>query len=71
MEPNFFFFDDPDVGLDPDTAKLVHEILVGYRDDRNVTMLVATNRDLLIDRLQVPGYVLEGGQITERRRAAY
>ncbi|HEX2879170.1 MAG TPA: ATP-binding cassette domain-containing protein [Polyangiaceae bacterium] len=70
IQPNFFFFDDPDVGLDPDTAKLVHEILVGYRDDPEVTMLVATNRDLLIDRLQVPGYVLEGGEITERRKPA-
>jgi phospholipid/cholesterol/gamma-HCH transport system ATP-binding protein len=70
LEPNFFFFDDPDVGLDPDTARLVHEILVGYRDDPRVTMLVATNRDLLIDRLAVPGYVLENGEITERRKAA-
>lgn len=70
QEPNFFFFDDPDVGLDPDTARMVHEILVGYRDDPSVTMLVATNRDLLIDRLDVPGYILEGGEITERRKAA-
>jgi phospholipid/cholesterol/gamma-HCH transport system ATP-binding protein len=67
VEPNFFYFDDPDVGLDPATAKLVHEILCRYRDDPAVTMLVATNRDLLIDRLNVPGYVLESGVLRARR----
>lgn len=61
--PNFFFFDDPDVGLDPKTAALVHEILCEHRDNPEVTMLVATNRDLLIDRLEVPGYVLAGGRL--------
>lgn len=66
LEPNFFYFDDPDVGLDPATAALVHEILCGYRDDPAVTTLVATNRDLLIDRLKVPGYTLRDGVITPR-----
>jgi phospholipid/cholesterol/gamma-HCH transport system ATP-binding protein len=67
IEPNFFYFDDPDVGLDPKTAALVHEILCGYRDDPNVTMMVATNRDILVDRLSVPGYVLLGGRLIERQ----
>ena len=62
-KPNFFFFDDPDVGLDPKTAALVHEILCEHRDNPEVTMLVATNRDLLIDRLEVPGYVLTEGRL--------
>lgn len=61
--PNFFFFDDPDVGLDPKTAALIHEILCHHRDDPEVTMLVATNRDLLIDRLGATGYVLQGGKL--------
>jgi phospholipid/cholesterol/gamma-HCH transport system ATP-binding protein len=65
LEPNFFFFDDPDVGLDPNTAALVHEILCGYRDDPNVTTMVATNRDILIERLGVPTYTLETGQLSE------
>jgi len=67
IEPNFFYFDDPDVGLDPKTAALVHEILCGYRDDPEVTMLVATNREILVDRLGVPGYVLLGGRLLERK----
>jgi phospholipid/cholesterol/gamma-HCH transport system ATP-binding protein len=67
IEPNFFYFDDPDVGLDPKTAALVHEILVGYRDDPEVTMLVATNREILVDRLAVPGYVLLGGRLIARQ----
>jgi phospholipid/cholesterol/gamma-HCH transport system ATP-binding protein len=66
LRPNFFFFDDPDVGLDPNTAALVHEILCQYRDDPEVTMLVATNRDLLIDRLRVPGYVFQQGRLFNR-----
>jgi phospholipid/cholesterol/gamma-HCH transport system ATP-binding protein len=69
IEPNFFYFDDPDVGLDPKTAALVHEILCGYRDDPEVTMVVATNRDILVDRLGVPGYVLLGGRLIERQPA--
>jgi phospholipid/cholesterol/gamma-HCH transport system ATP-binding protein len=68
LQPNFFFFDDPDVGLDPDTAKVVHEILVGYRDDPEVTVVVATNRDLLIDRLEVPGYEMFEGSLAVRSR---
>jgi phospholipid/cholesterol/gamma-HCH transport system ATP-binding protein len=67
IEPNFFFFDDPDVGLDPKTAALVHEILCGFRDDPEVTMLVATNREILVDRLGVPGFVLLGGRLIERQ----
>lgn len=68
LQPNFFFFDDPDVGLDPDTARVVHEILVGFRDDPEVTVVVATNRDLLIDRLEVPGYELYEGTLTVRSK---
>jgi ABC-type transporter Mla maintaining outer membrane lipid asymmetry ATPase subunit MlaF len=69
VEPSFFFFDDPDVGLDPKTSLLLHEILCELRDDPRVTMVVATNRDLLTERLQVPGYVLVGGRIIERSKA--
>ncbi len=64
--PNFFFFDDPDIGLDPKTAALIHEILCQHRDDPEVTMLVATNRELLIERLAVTGYVLRAGKVYER-----
>jgi phospholipid/cholesterol/gamma-HCH transport system ATP-binding protein len=71
IEPNFFFFDDPDVGLDPSTAAIVHEILCQYRDDPEVTMLVATNRDLLIDRLQVHGLVLYAGILAEQTGGAH
>jgi phospholipid/cholesterol/gamma-HCH transport system ATP-binding protein len=69
VEPSFFFFDDPDVGLDPRTAALVHEILCQFRDDPAVTMLVATNRDLLIDRLGVRGLVLRHGVLSEQSDA--
>jgi phospholipid/cholesterol/gamma-HCH transport system ATP-binding protein len=67
IEPKFFYFDDPDVGLDARTGGLVHEILCGYRDDPEVTMLVATNREGLVERLGVPGYVLLGGRLIERQ----
>lgn len=71
IEPNFFFFDDPDVGLDPSTAALVHEILCQFRDDPKVTMVVATNRDLLIDRLQVRGMYLRNGELVEQTEGAH
>jgi len=64
--PTFFFFDDPDMGLDPKTADLIHEILCQHRDDPDVTMLVATNREHLIDRLGTKGYVLQDGKIHAR-----
>lgn len=67
--PTFFFFDDPDIGLDPTTAHLIHEILCQHRDDPDVTMLVATNRELLIDRLGTKGYVLQDGKIQVRNAA--
>jgi phospholipid/cholesterol/gamma-HCH transport system ATP-binding protein len=67
IEPKFFFFDDPDVGLDARTGSLVHEILCGFRDDPDVTMLVATNREALVERLGAPGYVLLSGRIIERQ----
>lgn len=71
IDPTFFFFDDPDVGLDPSTAKLVHEILCSYRDDPEVTMVVGTNRDLLIERLQVRGLFLRNGQLFEQSEGAH
>jgi phospholipid/cholesterol/gamma-HCH transport system ATP-binding protein len=71
IEPNFFFFDDPDVGLDPATAALVHEILCQYRDDPKVTMVVGTNRDLLIERLGVRGMYLRNGELHEQTEGAH
>jgi len=67
IEPKFFYFDDPDVGLDARTGSLVHEILCGFRDDPEVTMLVATNREALVERLGAPGYVLLNGRLIERQ----
>jgi len=64
IKPNFFFFDDPDVGLDPRTAQVTHQILCQLRDDPEVTLFVATNRPQLIERLEVPGYRLSDGQLS-------
>lgn len=69
FKPNYFFFDDPDVGLDRDTAAKLHEILCQYRDDPEVTMLVATNRELLVEHLQVPNLRLEQGRVFVRPSA--
>lgn len=64
MKPNFFFFDDPDVGIDPRTAQIIHQILCALRDDPDVTLLVATSRPQLIQRLEVPGYRLLAGALS-------
>jgi ABC-type transporter Mla maintaining outer membrane lipid asymmetry ATPase subunit MlaF len=63
IRPNFFFFDDPDVGLDQRTAHVIHQLLCRLRDDPEVTLVVGTNRAVLVDRLEVPGFRLEGGRL--------
>lgn len=66
IRPNFFFFDDPDVGLDQRTALVVHELLCQLRDDPEVTLVVGTNRAVLMERLEVPGLRLNEGQLHVR-----
>jgi phospholipid/cholesterol/gamma-HCH transport system ATP-binding protein len=66
IEPNYFFFDDPEVGLDPKTAVLLQDLLAELRDDAAVTTIVATNRDVLAERLGVTSYVLVNGRLVER-----
>lgn len=67
LRPNFFFFDDPDVGMDQKTARVTHQILCELRDDPDVTLLVATNRSTLIERLGVPGFRLTYGKLEDAR----
>ena len=66
IEPNFMFFDDPDAGLDVDSARLVSELLVACRDDARITMVVATNHRALLERLQVSPHELSGGKLLAR-----
>lgn len=70
LRPNFFFFDDPDVGMDQKTARVTHHILCRLRDDPEVTLLVATNRSVLIERLGVPGFRLENGKLSQVHTSA-
>ncbi len=65
LEPNFVFFDDPDTGLDAPTLSLFHDILIRYRDDPTVTMVVATNHALLLRRLGVHPFELRGGELLD------
>lgn len=67
LEPNFAFFDDPDAGLDDENCQVVHDILVSYRDDTAVTMVVATNHRALIERLAVPVTELANGELVPLR----
>ncbi len=64
IEPNFAFFDDPDAGLDRENAEVVHQVLVSYKNDPGVTMIVATNHRVLIERLGAPVYELAAGRLT-------
>lgn len=64
IRPNFFFFDDPDVGLDARTARITHQILCRLRDDPTVTLLVGTNRPSLIASLDVAGFRLAAAHLT-------
>jgi ABC-type transporter Mla maintaining outer membrane lipid asymmetry ATPase subunit MlaF len=70
LKPNFFFFDDTDVANDQLTAKITHQVLCELRDDPAITLLVATNRSNLIDRLGIPGFLLENGQLRTNTRTS-
>lgn len=69
IQPNYFFFDDPDVGLDQRTAQIIHQLLCQLRDDPQVTLVVGTNRTVLVDRLEVPGFRLDRGRLGSRTSA--
>jgi len=64
IRPNYFFFDDPDIGLDHRTANVAHQILSQLKADPTVTLLIATNRTKLIVRLNIPGFELHDGRLT-------
>lgn len=63
MRPNFVFFDDPDGGLDADAGALVRDLLLVYRDDPTITMVVATNHKQLLDALGVHPKELHAGRL--------
>jgi len=69
LEPNFFFCDDPDSGLDASTANLVYDLLVELRDDPGVTMVVTTNSRVLLDRLGLRSKELVSGYLMDRHFA--
>lgn len=70
VEPNIAFFDDPDAGLDRENASVVHDILASYRDDPSVTLVVATNRLGLIERLASRMVELRDGHLWEQDLAS-
>ncbi len=70
QSPNFVFFDEPDVGLDARTTRLVQRILGEYQRDPEVTMVVATSQDALVERLGVPPVELLMGRLENRQRRA-
>ena len=65
LEPNFVFCDDPDSGLDAANTRIIHDRLVRWRDDPEVTSIIVTNHKMLIDRLAIPAYELSEGQLIE------
>lgn len=66
LDPNFAFFDDPDAGLDLESAGVVAGVLEALRDDPRVTVMVASNHRALLDRLGVQPLALEGGKLLAR-----
>lgn len=70
QDPNFVYFDDPDVGLDARTTRLVQRIIIEYQRDPEVTMVLATSQDSLVERLGVPPAELLMGRLQLRQRRA-
>ncbi len=71
IEPNYFFFDDPDIGMDQRTAAVTHRVLCQLRDTPEVTLIVTTNRSKLIDRLDIDGYRIESGKLEAARGVSH
>jgi len=75
LEPNFVFLDDPDAGLDSATRHIVYERLEVFRDDAQLTLVIATNSRQLIDRLGIQpmelahGHLLPEDEARRSRRA--
>ena len=66
MEPNFVFFDDPDVGLDADTRTLLHNLLTRLRDDPKVTMMITTGHVGPFEYLGLPVFELKNTYLMEQ-----
>lgn len=69
IKPNYFFFDDPDIGMDQRTATVTHKVLSQLRDSSEVTLVVATNRNKLLERLEIEGFRLENGELCQTETA--
>jgi len=66
LDPNFVFFDDPDAGLDSATRRLVYDLLIRFRDDPKMTMVIASNSRPLIERLGIETVELRHGYLLKR-----
>lgn len=61
--PNFLFLDDPDAGLDAPSTKLVHRVIDDFLNDREVTLVVASNSRLLVERFSKNAYEIVNGHL--------
>lgn len=61
VEPTHLFVDDPDVGLDPETAGVLHGLLEEVSSDGATTTVIATNRPVFFERLEARRYLLQDG----------
>lgn len=65
LGPNFVFFDDPDTGLDPRTLGLVHLVIERCCADPEITVVIATNHDALVERVGVRPHEIVNGALLE------
>jgi len=66
LRPNFVFFDDPLTGLDTETQELLRVILHRFRDDANVTMMIATGDVAALRYLELPVFELVNTFLLEK-----
>jgi phospholipid/cholesterol/gamma-HCH transport system ATP-binding protein len=70
MDPNFYFFDDPLVGLDAETARLVETIVLECKAKPGITTVIATSNDALAAQVGGARYLLLHGALTPQTDAA-
>lgn len=62
--PELLIMDEPTAGLDPQSQQEIAQLVLAYRHGRSVTMLVATNNDMLCAQLGGQVVTLAGGVLS-------
>lgn len=70
FEPNYVFLDDPLLGLDFESADIVLDLIDEFAKSPNITLMITTNSNAVLRRVQTGSYELMGGRLVDRQALA-